>query len=190
MKWAPVFLFGGLSALAIYGLAEVIFPSSAVRKNKDCTGSSFPEVSGFNLTGKRFTLPQNFEGEVNLSLIAFTPEQQIDLDTWLIGVRQYESTPGFQVYELPTLKKGTPMFRAFLDGVMKHEIPDTHQRSHTITLYLDKSQFEECLGLPDEDRVYAVLTDRTGRVLWRAEGPFTEERGYALRDVLEFSRGA
>jgi hypothetical protein len=39
--------------------------------------------------------------------------------------------------------------------------------------------------MPDEERIYVLLVNRKGEVLWRVEGPFHEERERDLKHALE-----
>lgn len=145
----------------------------------------FPRVQGANLERESFTLPDDFEGEINLALIAFTREQQADIDTWIPAARELaRSHPGFRYYELPTISRGVPLARWWLDGAMRAGIPDHAARAATITLYLDKRAFREALELPSEKTIYALLVDRMGRILWRTEGAWTDEKGRALQQVV------
>ncbi|MFW9924894.1 MAG: hypothetical protein ACFFDW_16570, partial [Candidatus Thorarchaeota archaeon] len=42
----------------------------------------FPNVSGMNLEGKKFSLPQELEGEINLLIIPFQRYYQLLVDAW------------------------------------------------------------------------------------------------------------
>ena len=106
------------------------------------------------------------------------------MDIWLNGIKPLEKTPGLRVYELPTLYTGTAAFRAWLDGVMYNGIPDKGQRERTITLYLDKAAFRKSLDLPDEKQIYALLVNRKGEVLWRAEGRWSTEKQTDFQKAL------
>ncbi|MDR3747630.1 MAG: hypothetical protein P4M04_05705 [Acidobacteriota bacterium] len=59
-----------------------------------------------------------------------------------------------------------PLTRWFIDSGMRRGIPDPNARARTITLYIDKKPFEQALQLPTEKTVYALLVDRSGKVLW------------------------
>jgi hypothetical protein len=145
----------------------------------------FPQVSATNLQGRRFTLPADLAGERNLLLIAFWQEQQRDIDTWLPFVKRLvQEQPGLAYYELPTIDRSNPAFRWWLDTVMRLGIPDRQARATTITLYLNKQAFRRELGLKSEDRIYILLVDRQGEILWRSEGMYSEEQGAALRRRL------
>jgi len=43
----------------------------------------FPSVTGSNLQRRKLDLPEGFEGELNLVLIAFQQWQQSQVDTWI-----------------------------------------------------------------------------------------------------------
>jgi hypothetical protein len=150
------------------------------------TAARFPELKASNLESREFDLPQDFGGQRNLVLIAFQREQQEQLDTWLKQMKRYqEADPGFQYYELPTIEKLNTMARWFVDSGMRRGIPDKNARARTITLYIDKKPFEESLQLPTEKTVYALLVDRSGNVLWRADGAYDETKGESLRQALQ-----
>ncbi len=145
----------------------------------------FPRVHGANLERRPFTLPDDLEGERNLVLIAFKREQQFEIDTWIPEAgRLAQRYSDFRYYELPTISRGVPLARWWLDGAMRAGIPDVAAREATITLYLDKKAFRAALDLPSEDTIYALLVDRSGGVLWRAEGVATPEKERELRRVL------
>ncbi|MGZ3715287.1 MAG: hypothetical protein ACXVA4_07710 [Ktedonobacterales bacterium] len=146
----------------------------------------FPRVQGANLERRPFTLPDGFEGERNLVLIAFKREQQFDIDTWLPTARRLaQDHPDVRYYELPTISRNIPFARWWLDGAMRAGVPGSAARAATITLYLDKEAFLAALQLPSEDTIYALLVDRAGNVLWRAEGVSTDEKVRELQRSLD-----
>ena len=151
---------------------------------------TFPTVQGANLEHREFTLPADFEGERNLVLIAFQRDQQENVETWTPFVqRLLEKYPHLRFYELPTIKRANPVFRWWVDSGMRSGIHDRQQREQTITLFLDKEEFRQQLGLPHEHTIYALLVDRAGNILWRTDGLFTEEKGRDLERVLSGSQG-
>ena len=144
----------------------------------------FPKLTASNLEKQTLSLPEDFAGEHNLLLIAFQREQQKNVDTWLREMKRFELFPKFRYYELPTIGKLNPLARWFINSGMRRGIPDHSARARTITLYLDKSSFRYALKLPDEKQIYAVLVDRSGRVLWRSAGDFDETKAVSLHEVL------
>ena len=135
----------------------------------------FPAVRASNLNGRPFELPGDFEGERNLVILAFQREQQALVDSWSPAIANLLARyADLRFYELPTIRRGNPLFRAWLDGAMRGGIPDRQARDHTITLYLDKAAFREALDLPHEETIYILLLDRGGHVLWRGQGEYTD----------------
>ena len=146
----------------------------------------FPFVRGENLEGRAFTLPADLKGAYNLLFIAFQRDQQIDINSWLPFAKQLvKEYPALAYYELPTIYRGHPLFRWWLNTGMRMGIPDKKAREVTITLYLDKHTFRKALDMPDEERIYVLLVNRKGEVLWQVEGPFNEEKGRDLKHALE-----
>ena len=145
----------------------------------------FPRVVGTNLEGRRFSLPDDFGSDYSVVIVAFRREQQADVDTWLPFLRDQQfAQRGVGVYELPTLKRSYRLMRGVIDGGMARGIPDKATRETTITLYIDKSPFKQALAIPREDCIRAMLVMRDGRVLWHADGRFTEEAGQELSKLL------
>jgi hypothetical protein len=145
----------------------------------------FPKVSGSNLEGRRYRLPGDLEGELNLLFIPFQRWHQDWVDTWVPFARELQAEiGGLRYYELPTLPRMNPFYRMSLDLGMKMGIPDRSAREATITLYLDKDAYRQALQIPSEDTIIVLLIDRTGTVLWRTEGPFDAAKAADLRALL------
>ena len=146
----------------------------------------FPEVSGRNLEGREFQLPRDFEGDVNLVLVAFQREHQRLIDSWMPAASAWaDSYPGLQYYELPTIGSGYRLFRSLIDGGMRGGIPDIAARERTITLYLDKAAFRSELGLASAETVYALVVDAEGFVAQIVEGPYSDEKGAIIQSAIK-----
>ncbi len=146
----------------------------------------FPNVKGSNLEGREYKLPADFEGELNLLFIGFQRWHQSQVDSWMAAAQKLaQATPGLYYYELPTIYRGNPLFRFWLDTAMRMGIPDRQARAATITLYLDKPVFRESLGIDREDNISVLLVKRDGEVLWRSEGAYNEEKWVGLTKALD-----
>ena len=146
----------------------------------------FPTVQGKNLEGEKFNLPKDFKGEANLAIVAFQRWHQDLIDPW-IGVAKelMEKHEGFNYYELPTIYRGNPLFRFWLDKGMASGIPSEEARKATITLYLDKPEFRESLGIPNEETIHLFLVRPDGSVAFRTEGEMTEKKVEELRAAVK-----
>ena len=150
------------------------------------TDVKFPPVEGRNLEGRAFHLPADFEGDVNVVLVAFKREQQADVDTWTRVLHGFAARSGtMRVYELPTLGRRYRVIRSFIDGGMRDGIPDAAVRAATITLYIDKAPFERALGITSEDEIQVFLVDRGGRIHWRGRGRFSDAAAAELEQRLQ-----
>lgn len=184
MKFVVCFTMFIFSAI---GIAFAVTQGSSSDPVVAAPEGAFPRLTASNLEGETLQLPEGFAGNRNLLLIAFQRERQKNVDTWLHEMKRFQSFPGFDYYELPAIDRANSFFRWFINNGMRRGIPDRSARSRTITLYLDKASFRKALSLPDEKRIYAILVDRSGKVLWRAEGDFDEAKASSLERVL--SRG-
>jgi hypothetical protein len=145
----------------------------------------FPQASGSNLERERLTLPDDLEGEINLLLVAFQQWQQNQVDTWVPLARAIEQGDDrVRYYELPVLSRFNPLYRWFINEGMRAGIPDRLARERTITLYLDKPAFRQALDMPDEENIYVLAVDRTGRELWRQRGTHSPDKEAALVKLL------
>ena len=148
-------------------------------------GFQFPVVTASNLLRHKLTLPADFEGELNILLVAFYQWHQQAVDTWIPLVKELEQAhDGVRYYEFPVIQRTNVLAQTFINEGMRAGIPNRMARERTITLYLDKAAFREALGLSHEEDIYVLLVDRQGRVLWRAEGAFTPQKGESLRATL------
>jgi hypothetical protein len=161
------------------------YPGTAPELVKQpATQPHFPPVTAANLDKRPMKLPQDFAGKRNLVLIAFQRQQQKDVDTWLREIKQFEAVDSaLRYYELPTMAGVNALTRWLIDNGMRSGIHG-REREHIITLYLDKTPFRAALGLPDESRIYVLLLDSQGNVVWRTEGIFDETKANSLKGIL------
>lgn len=154
-------------------------------------GGRFPAVTARNLERRAYRLPAELEGKYNVVVIAYRRQQQADVNTWMPFLNALEAQDKrVRWYELPTISGTTGFFMGWMiDRGMRRGIPDIDQRRRTITLYLDKTIFRRALRLPQSNGViHVLLIDKAGRVLYRADGPYTPVAAGALRDRLKALR--
>jgi hypothetical protein len=176
------------TAAVLVALGLVVSASSQVPP-ADTTGTDkaavFPHVQGSNLEGRKFNLPEDFEGELDLVFVAFQREQQTLVDSWLPLAKtltaRYE---GLRYYELPTIYRANSLVRWFINNGMRSGIPDQHARESTITLYIDKEPFRAALGIPDEQTIHVLLIDAAGRVIWRTTDAHAAEKEKDLENAI------
>ena len=149
----------------------------------------FPVVSGSNLERRKFNLPADFGGDLNLVAVAFLREHQDLVDTWTAtAARLTGADPRLRFYELPVLSETNGLFSLFIDGGMRAGIPSKATREVTITLYLDRAKFLKTAGLPGPQTIYVLLVDRAGKIFWRGQGAYTPAQGAALEEAIRANR--
>ena len=148
----------------------------------------FPALQFPDLNKNFVSLPSGLKGERNLVIIAFERKQQNDIDTWLAVLpAMLANHPKVAYYELPVIDKMNGMMRWFINNGMRGGIPDPAQRERTITIYTDKKVFREALRIPDEKRIYLLMLNKAGEVLWRTDGIVSAEKQQALKEHLATS---
>jgi hypothetical protein len=146
---------------------------------------TFPTVKGSNLLRQKLTLPQDFQGRLNLVFIPFQRWHQMEVDSWSALAEELEEKyEGLFYYELPTLQNGGAFYKIFLNEGMRAGIPNPKTRERTITLYVDKADFRAAMDMADEEHIYVLVVDRQGNELFRARGPYSRAGEDALRQAL------
>ena len=146
---------------------------------------TFPTVNGSNLLRQKLTLPQDFQGRLNLVFIPFQRWHQMEVDSCSALAEELEEKyENLVYYELPTLQNGGLFYKIFLNEGMRAGIPNPKTRERTITLYLDKADFRASLNMTDEEHIYVLVLDRQGKEFFRARGPYNREGETGLRKVL------
>ena len=170
-------------AASLVAASATLFPSANTFAAEST--ARFPQLTAENISGKTLRLPGDFEGDRNLVFVAFQRERQKNVDTWLHEIKRFtDLDPKLHYYELPTIPRLNAMTRWFITNGMRSGIHDQGARDRIIVLYVDKPPFLESLRIADDSRIYALVVDRQGNVLWRTEGDFTEAKAASLADFL------
>ena len=147
---------------------------------------NFPSVSGSNLEGKKHRLPNDFEGSLNIVIVAFRREHTDLIEGWLNSlIEMIGKDTELRFYELPVLNVAYSPFRRWIDGGMRAGITNLEARERTITVYTNKGDFKKRLEIPNEETTHIFLVSRDGRILWRDQGRFTKEKFQKLQDAVK-----
>ena len=142
-------------------------------------------MTGSNLNKEEKVIPRDLDGELNVVIVAYQQWHQRLVNSWVPLLQEFEAKyPDFEYYELPTIRRMNFVYRRFIDGGMRAGIPSTETRCRTITLYIDKKPFNDKLGISSEDDIHIFLIRRDGEILWRGEGPVTEELASSLEEAI------
>jgi hypothetical protein len=146
----------------------------------------FPTIRGDNLSGKHMTLPHDFEGRLNIVIVAFFREQQLLVDSWKPVLEELRRKhPDLRAYELPTIGKGYILMKWIIENGMRSGIKDSDTRDHTITLYTNTQKFRRELDLPTDRAIYLMLVDSKGVVRWKTTGSMTAIGADSLKEAVD-----
>jgi hypothetical protein len=166
---------------------STVAPAACISNATGCL--RFPVISGNNLTGDSFALPDDFVGDPVLVIIPFDEAQQQSAQGWLPLARELAAThPGFAYYNVPIFPDIAAPIRVLIRSGMLLAIPDPQLQALTITAFLaNRDQFLAALDIPNPDTMQVFLLNARGELLWRGTGGFTEEQGAALTRFFDQS---
>ena len=146
---------------------------------------NFPEIEGSNLEGRKYILPQDLNGKLNVVIMPFLREQQETVDQWVFFlVELVQKQPELRFYEIPTLQARDKYFQMAVDEAMRAGIPDKSARERTITIYTNREEFLPKLSVDGLEIIQIFLLNKKGQILWRSEGEFTKQKGIELEMAI------
>ncbi len=155
--------------------------NSSIKANDD----KFPFLSGINLEGKKFDLPQDLDGEFRIVALGFEREHQEAINTWIkVADDIVKNNPKIKFYEVPLIYELGGVSRAWINNGMRLGIQDKIARQRTITVYTNRDKFFEIMAMKG-DRIYVLLLDKNGKILWRTEGLANEKNIDSLQKTLK-----
>ena len=146
----------------------------------------FPRLQGISLLGEEVPLPDGFEGDINLVSMGFVRGHQEDINGWIDIIPDLtENFPELRFYEVPVIYEAGPLFRWWLNNGMRIGVVEEKARRRTITVYTDRDQFSQAIGLSDLEKIMTVLLDREARIIWQRSGPITSEAKQDLMKTIQ-----
>ena len=146
---------------------------------------TFPQLAARNLCGEEVHLPDAFDGDRNVVIVAFRRNHQTLVDTWVPWLEDHtRSDPGLRFFEIPTIGRIWAPVRNFIDGGMAAAIRDPVVLRRTLTVYGDVSRMTGPLDIDDQSTISLFLVDPSGRILWVGRGGFDPETAASLDRAL------
>jgi hypothetical protein len=145
----------------------------------------FPTIRAKTLAGRCVVFPQETAGKVGVIFVAFEQGAQQDINTWIDPlIASYLESPDVEYYEIPMISTAYRPVARFIDGGMRGGVPaDLHDR--TATFYGDRSRFFSAAAITDQTRPYLFVLSRSGRVVYRTDGPVTTDSLEAARQAID-----
>lgn len=145
---------------------------------------SLPPLAAKDLNRKHLQLPADLGAERTLALIGFDRSHAPGLDSWVQGLR-LQTEPGIAWLRMPVLNDpGNASHREALEAFLMARYPNRQDRARMVPVFTDRDQFVRTAGLTSTSQPHAVVLSRSGEVLARAEGWYSEEKAQALLETL------
>ena len=133
----------------------------------------FPTIAAEALDKTPITIPKQLEGQPNLLLLSWARDQAPEIDTWTAVAQALEhSYPTIRVYRMLVSPPENALYRWWDSSSLRNAETDPELLHWTVPLYTDEVALQRALGLSgSRHAVVAVLVDRAGHILWKAQGP-------------------
>lgn len=129
-------------------------------------------------------VPAGLHADRTLVLITFQKDQRGHIDSWIQGLN-LKNDPSIAWLRMPVLgEPGNAAARSAVVSKLLRHYPEAAERAKLVPVFADKTGFIRSAGLGSTDQVYAVVINREGEVLARAEGQFDADKAQALRETL------
>jgi hypothetical protein len=144
-----------------------------------------PSFMAQTLNQQAMAVPAGLPAERTLALITFRGSQRAHIDGWVQGLN-LQADPSIAWLRMPVLNDpGSTAARNAIETKLLRSYPDDAERGRLMPVFTDRAHFVRSAGLRGTDQVYAVVVNRQGDVLARAEGAFDADKADKLRETLQ-----
>ena len=142
-----------------------------------------PTIKSADLNGKPFALPDDLTAPRTLLLVAFEREHQALVDSWATALKLSPDDKDW--FELPVVGAMSEQRQNALDNSMRGGIRGENKRSRVITLYTDRLQFLQSLGLGESNTgtILVLVVSPQGEILEWESGGFDRENAQKIIDA-------
>jgi hypothetical protein len=142
---------------------------------------TFPSITSWKLDKEKITIPRELQGQVDLLLLSFKPEQQDDINSWMPAAQALQHLNfQFRYYQIPVSERENFIFRWWETSSMRSDQTDPEALHWIVPVWVDRKKFFQQLAIPNDKQIVAMVVDRQARVLWRAYGAMTPDKRAAL----------
>ena len=142
----------------------------------------FPSIQGKNLNKRSLTIPDDFTEKNLFIIVAFLQWQQRAVDEVIEHLEANDVHLTHHIIEVPVIQQTTWLRQVRLDTLMRMGIRDREVRQRTITVYLDKKEFQASLDIPNDDSIHWFVVDHaTKKILMRGAGNISSQQIEEIR---------
>lgn len=147
-------------------------------------GSQLPELRGETLADTALVLPRAASGKIAFLTITFSSEAGKRARVWNERFsKDHSSNADTTSYSIAMLEGAPRIFRGMIKRGIKKGVPQQAQDRFLIVTR-DEAAWKKYLNVSDDDLPYLLLIDANGRVVWKDQGTFEEQKYEALKAKL------
>jgi len=144
-----------------------------------------PSLTAKRLDQQQVPLPQGLPSDRTLALVVFSKRQNHEVESWIQGLR-LTGQSDISWVRMPVLDDpGHAHDRNAIETRLLARYPTPNERSRMMPVFTDRAAFIRSVGLDGPHSAYAIVVNRNGDVLARAQGEFDVEKADALLETLQ-----
>lgn len=168
--------------LGVAGLALVM---AIAGPNDGNVMGRLPAFMSQTLLRQPLAVPGGLPSDRTLALITFQRGQRAQAESWIQGLN-LRNDPSIAWMRLSVRDDpGTTSGRNAVESTLLEHHPAATDRARLVPVFTNRASFVRSAGLNGTHQAYAVVINREGQVLARAEGQFDPDKARALRETLQ-----
>lgn len=149
------------------------------------TAQQFPQLHEENLAGQQVVLPDAIAGKIAVLVFGFSRASENSTGPWMKHLRDdFGKNASVALYQLPVIEEAPRMIRGMITSGMKKGVPEA-ERATFVPVMHNEAELKKIVNYKEPDDAYAILLDRTGKIVYQTHsGP--DVSGYTeLRTKLQ-----
>jgi hypothetical protein len=144
-----------------------------------------PKTEGESLAGNKVVLPDAAAGKVAVLVFGFTKASKTPTSAWAAKLRaDFETRPGFELYQLPVLEDVPRLIRGMVISGMKKGMAENKQ-DHFVPILQGEAELKKFVHYSQADDAYLVVLGRAGNVLEQTHGALEDANEDANEDASD-----
>ena len=141
-----------------------------------------PPLVGKSLADKM--LPVADSDRPIVALVSFHRHHRQQVDSWVEGLALHQNR-SIGWIRMPVINDpGDESLRSAMQQRIHARYQVEQERSRLLPVFTDRPAFMQATGLPNTEHAVVLVLSRNGDVLARLVGPYDEDKGRTVRDLL------
>ena len=142
-----------------------------------------PSVSATDLNKKPLEIPEGLRAERTLVLLSFQRGQSQDVDSWIKGLGLHGDS-SISWVRMAIINDPGDQGRSVAESRLLARYTAAQDRARLVPVFTNRDAFIKSTGLDGIEQMAAVVVNRQGEVLARAQGPLDADKKALILDTL------